>query len=460
MKARICFAAAALFAAGASAQELRDFSFLAPITLEGKGPLHQLTLTPEAYAAIARRDRGDVRVFNGAGELVPYAVVRAAEAQTQDRPLKALPFFALRGAAEPAIGELQVRVDKRRDGSLSAVVSSGPDGAAAKVERGYLIDASALKEAIAGFKFDWPADSADSETAVMVEASDDLSRWRTLLTFAPLLRLRHGDALIEHNKVEFGATRAKYFRVSWVESKPALNIKGVSAAFPLTVKEANRQWTRHSPSESKSGGEYFFEISASAPVDRVRLEVADPYAIVPMTLSIRDREGDKWRSPKSVLVSGFGVLSEQAQRPGHQVHDTARYWMAKSDRRQVGAKIGDVVLHVGWIPDRIIFNARGEGPFTLAAGNRQMSGAALGVETLVPGFGTPQAHKLLPAKVEAVAANPQSTVEHKVNERMGIEDETDVKRFVLWMALVAAVAAIGYMALRLMRQLPAEPPQR
>ena len=79
--------------------------------------------------------------------------------------------------------------------------------------------------------------------------------------------------------------------------------------------------------------------------------------------------------------------------------------------------------------------------------------SALPMATLVPGY---VAGKALPANVgdATLAATPSAV------NRNALRAPLDVKRFVLWGSLVAAALLLGYMALRLARQMRAGDSER
>jgi hypothetical protein len=97
-------------------------------------------------------------------------------------------------------------------------------------------------------------------------------------------------------------------------------------------------------------------------------------------------------------------------------------------------------------PFEIVFAARGAAPFALAYGSRSVAPVALPIGTLVPGY---SAAKALPDN-DADATLPASP---SADNPSALRAPLDVKRFVLWGSLVAAALLLGYMALRLAREM-------
>ena len=65
-----------LLGATAFAQEQtlssHDFAYGIPLEVDGDGAIYSLPLPQEVYRYTTRKDLGDVRIFNGYGEVVPH----------------------------------------------------------------------------------------------------------------------------------------------------------------------------------------------------------------------------------------------------------------------------------------------------------------------------------------------------------------------------------------------------
>ncbi len=118
------------------------------------------------------------------------------------------------------------------------------------------------------------------------------------------------------------------------------------------------------------------------------------------------------------------------------------------DQRGGGIGGGPLALGVGWVPHRLVFASRGAGPFQLAYGSRDAKSTAFPIATLVPGYKGEEELELVVIGGAQAAADPQ---------RLGGEAVTperrDWKRWTLWASLVLGVVLLGWMALRLGRQM-------
>src|SRR5207249_11954297 len=117
------------------------------------------------------------------------------------------------------------------------------------------------------------------------------------------------------------------------------------------------------------------------------------------------------------------------------------------------------LLSAGWVPHRLVFTSRGAGPFQLAYGSRDAKSTAFPIATLVPGYKGEEDLELGRAETPAPApriviggaqavADPQRLSGEAVTRA-----RVDWKRWILWGSLVLGVVVLGWMALRLGRQM-------
>jgi hypothetical protein len=107
-------------------------------------------------------------------------------------------------------------------------------------------------------------------------------------------------------------------------------------------------------------------------------------------------------------------------------------------------------MRAGWIPQEIVFAARGTGPFLIAYGNVAAASSALPVTTLVPGYasGTEPLGAIAVAHTGVVA--PLGQLEQAKPPR-------EYRRATLWGVLILGVVVLAWMAWQLSRQLNASP---
>ena len=125
-----------------------------------------------------------------------------------------------------------------------------------------------------------------------------------------------------------------------------------------------------------------------------------------------------------------------------------RYWRIEvkdPDDSLVNGKIP--VLELGWLPEKLIFLARGEPPFLLAVGNEKIIPAKFAMNQLIQ---TMSDNKIRPKA--AVINNFNVLRAQNVQNEIKILN-VPLARLMLWGVLVLGVLLIGWMALRLFKQI-------
>lgn len=436
---------------------LRDqFAWSQPLAVPAGAPIVQIDLPVSVYRDSVDPALGDVRVLNGAGEVVPFAFRRPAQAVRGIQTTVSVPFFPLRGAAAVSGAALQFRIDAGR--TFIEVEGAQPEAATAPVS-GYLVNVGDLDRAIDALTFNWPEDSADFSLNLAISVSDDLVQWRLLVPRAPVVRLRHAGQLFEQRSVTLPATRTRYLRVGAAESGELPEFTMTAATLVSgSVPVARLQTDAAGVADAQEAGVYTFDLGAQLPVDRVLLLLPDVNTVAQAEFYSRRSASEQWRfiiaaSPYRIQAANAELVSDPLAVP----EGPQRFWRVKVDQRGGGIGGGTPQLRAGWLPDQIVFLTRGSGPFELVFGS-----AASGTSHNLGGAAVPLA-ALLPqgdASFENAAADgiPQAAVgERRVAggpERLLPPPPAGSWRiWVLWAALLAGVAALGTVAWKLARQM-------
>jgi Protein of unknown function (DUF3999) len=125
-----------------------------------------------------------------------------------------------------------------------------------------------------------------------------------------------------------------------------------------------------------------------------------------------------------------------------------RYWRIEIVEGDAAAIGENPQLHLQWLADELMFVARGEAPFQLAAGSANVAPGSVSLDALLAGFD--------PSQRESLTANAF------IGERRALGGKAALiarkpplpwQRYLLWALLIAAVALLARMALGLLRQL-------
>ena len=441
----------------AAAEKPQDFAFGVPVQTDGREALYEIELPASVYQGVTRPDLGDIRVFNAGGEPVPFALEPRAPRRSEKPQPVPVKYFPLYGEQPADLQGLQLRVEKGAGGTVVSVKSDAGKSASHRGVLAYLVDASALKQPYEALELDWRQDSASTATTLRVEASDDLEHWTTVAAQAPLVRLDYAGQRLEQRTVEFSPRTAKYLRLTWPATGRS-NAAGRAEPLDLTsvmvrtgeiAIEPERAWRELLPEAGEKPGEYLYDLGGPLPVDRVRIGLPQDNSIARIELLSRPDARGEWRLVTSGVVYRLTQNGQQVVSPGLSVTpNVERYWLLRADQRGGGLGNGLPRLAVGWVPQRLVFAARGQGPFQLAYGSVKTQPAAYPVETVVPGWRSDQ---------QPTLARAELLPERLLGGTAALRTGTNYKVWGLWAALSIGVLLLAWMTWRLARQMRSTP---
>ena len=410
----------------------------------GTQAFQRVTLPAPVYEHLAYPDLRDLRVFNAAGEIVPFAVVPPAPPPPQvvRAPVLAYP---LRTDAPPQdIGELTLSL-RAQNGRVALDVRSR-DGRPVSGTRvaGYVLDASAQDAPLAALIVT-PAGDADVNARVRVDASDDLATWRSVARETPILRLRVGDRTLARDRIALGGLRAKYLRVTADEATPLPDLASFDAEIgtpppppaALPVREVAGRYADNRAFEYDAGG--LFDVT------EIDLRLVAPNTVAPAQILVRQDARAPWRHVADGVFYRIGEGRDELPNPPLHVSGVPfRYWRVELDPRSGVSSASPPTLLLGWQPAEIVFPLRGNAPFELAFGRRDATPGALPIATLVPRF---DATRGLPA--DAGRATPDAVPQ--IGNRSALGTAVDFRRLALWTVLIITVIVLGILGVRLLR---------
>lgn len=436
-----------------AADSAADFDWRATVRLQGPGPLHSVVLPEAAYLHAKGQGLSDLRVFNAAGESIPFAIDHATRpaVPATDRAVPAVPLRL----NQPAGRDLDwPEVTMSREGSQLRLTWSGaPKAASGEPLRtvAWFFDVhespgASSPSPVRALVLSLP-EGADFQTQVRLEASDDLRQWETLVPAAPLLRAGQGDAAVRHLRIAFEPTTRRYLRMTWPGALGALTI--TEARVEPAPGPDPREWRRlrlKGQRGSENGeARVTYETPAALPVERVQLVLGQPNSVVPVSIDSHDDAANRWQSRHRATFYRFAaaagsqaeVSSPEQSLAGAPVFD--RRWRIRIDRSAGDLPDPAPELELIWPARRVIFAARGAAPYTVAVGHPRMPAVALTLAALVPDHRPDRPVPASPATLENVLV--------RRGERPWW-DGIDRGQAVMWAALVAAVALLGGLAWR------------
>jgi len=437
--------------AAAAVPQPDDFAFGATVRTEGEAPLWRVTLPEDVYRHVVRPDLGDVRVFDAVGRNVPYTLRQpAAQPGTAPAPV-GLPLFPLNAPKDSdAVGQaLRIITDDRGHivNAISAAIRPGQETRVAA----YLLDASALKHAPNRLILSWAhAPEAGFVVPVRVEASDDLSHWRTLAYNVTLADLRSGGHTLIHRDIDLPPRRARYLRLSWPRELAAVRLTGVEARFAAGARAPERHWLHvQGAAAATTPPSYLFDSGGYWPADQVRVSFPGRNAILVGTLSSRSSPSVPWRARYrglfySLNADGTPLRSDAVTVPAR----SDRYWKLDVASGEADLRGATPVLELGWVPRTLTFVAQGEPPYTVAYGNALIGPPHQPVDALLRTLDARQGHAMVKS---AQLSEPKAL--GGVARLSPPPPPLPWRRWLLWAVLGAGVLVLAWMVRRLYRQM-------
>jgi hypothetical protein len=413
--------------------------------------IYRFDLPASVHAGARRTDLGDIRIFNGAGEIVPHALINDEPPPQTDIVTTSVTFFPLRQVGKESDGSLSVSVRQIAGGALVSTQLSPAARAQARLV-GYVVDASAIKNARRALILNWQAHADGTVLTVQVDGSDDLQTWRQLGSGTQLVDLRSGEQHLQHKRVDLSGSAHKYFRLRWPEGQEGIVVTSAAVETSSMTEPPDRmRWSAAGPVRPGSTpGEFLFE-SAAQPVAVVRLDLPQLNTVVPLQLSHRRDERDAWHATANTVAYRLMRNNEELRSPPIELCcSTDRYWRITLDQRGGGIGSGLPKVELGWIPQQGLFVARGPAPFRLAYGNANIAPAAFAAPTLIPGYRAEQYPGFTEATFDAPVARATPVV------APADEAHFQWRTAALWSVLIAGVLLLAVMVWRLLRQM--EPP--
>lgn len=430
-----------------------DFASGLRLQPQGDHALWELELPEQVYRTVTRSDLGDIRVFNRAGDAVPFTLRRPVVTDVQAPEPERVPVFALRAEPDSDESGRSVRIVTDERGSIVDVLTPETDAAGERIGA-YLIDASKVEGAPAALELAWARpDGEGFVTTVQVEASDDLAHWRTLAVNATLADLQSGDHALVHRRIPLPGVKVKYLRLSWPDDLAGVRVSAATLTFASTQRPLPRRWREVVAARvPDQPGVFEFDAEGHWPADRIRVGFPAGNIVTYARLLSRPSAADRWR------VRTRGVFYDLRQNdvrlrsdPVQLQPTTDRYWRLDTSGGEGVARSGMPVLEQGWVPHVLTFVAQGDAPFTVAFGSATAGAARQPVDGLLRHVGQ--------ARQRALVGQA------RIQERVVLGGKARLtpppaplpwKKWLLWAVLVLGVLALAAMVRRTYQQMSTE----
>jgi hypothetical protein len=447
---RFLSAVASLIAASAWAAQpsVAEFGWRAPLDMPADAALARVELPATALAKLQSPDAHDVRVFNAAGEPVPFAWIApptsAAAPEERTRSYPALPLFAAARSANPKEA-MQVRIEGE-GGSVWVRMDGHSEPAGARKLDSALFATQGERKRVAALDLQATL-PANVPVRVTASTSEDLASWGVAPVRGRIFRFAGQDAP-SNLRLQFDAPidlKNRYLRLDWTGQDGVVieSITGVIAS----DAPAPRRVRIDLPAVRQTAADTIeIDTGFATPIAALALEAQRDNTLVPVRVWGSSDLSQPWRPLARTVVYRVGQGADRMDNPPVSLRASARTLRIQSTN---GAPLAASQLRIAaeFDPPQLVFVASGAGPFVLAAGHREAAAAALPATTITGMLGERKIADL-------PLAQPGPATEAPVTAgAFAWVPGAPGKSVVLWTVLVAGVLLLGGVAWSLLRQM-------
>jgi hypothetical protein len=427
-----------------------DFARGYSLELDGKGAIYTVELPEELYRTVIRSDLGDVRIFNGKGEIVPHSITAIRQDTVEER--RQVPFFPLNEHKEYGDGDLAVQVKRNSDGAILEVRTGGGRHGDTRLS-GYLLDVSAFVAAVTELSFSWDEITTGAVVHLSIAGSNDLDHWQVRVPQATLVDLKYNGQRVRQNTVALPGIREKYLRLQWLGADTGMHLHSVGGLAEKADKKGVLHWLPYisgSQVETHERGEILYDLAYHIAPSALRLRFPEENALAQLEISSRTSDGQKWhaRCRKTFFhLRVEDLLLEDMECTFPATND--RQW--RIEVVEDGAGLGPdrkPAVSFAYLPHELSFIARGEPPFIMAFGSGSVGAGKQG--------GTTDILKLADSKEQVDFLVRRA----KLGRQLVLGGDAALapppaplpwRSWILWLVLVAGVGALAIMVRSLLK---------
>lgn len=425
-----------------------DFASGRQLQVTGRDPFYRLNLPAEIYSGTAWPDLRDVRVFNSAGEALPHTLLRPAASAS---PIKRITLqgFRVNDAASTAGSDGTPKIELLAPGvSLRVEPAASNKSAAAE----YLLTSSADENTyppdIQTLHLDWEPAAGNWQLLAQVDGSMNLRSWVPVLQSQPVMDLQNGAQRFEQKDIAFNTPQNyRYWRLRFSGgTAPALRSITASLASEHTPAPPV---TITATLQSSGADGAVFTLPAPQLLNAVRVEPRLINSVLPMRIEYRADSKAPWQQWADTVA--YRLASPQGERLSSSIKRSSDVLV--SELRLVPTGPGWGAQTPELIAEReariLVFNARGSGPWLLAWGSRAAQEQSVDFQTLQTSYRADEVDAIAPAEpgVAQTLGGPE-----RLTALAPAERQKRWQTMLVWAALIAGAAALGWLALRVWKE--------
>lgn len=422
-------------------------------------PLYQTRLPKAVYAQSKNNTLQDLTIHNATGEQLPYALMSYTSLYPQSlKKVESTPLlvFAIEEAKLSQPDALRIHLGKTGANTTLDIATSEINDKNVLTNVIYLIDAGEKHPALQTLSIDWQG-AEGQLVGLEVLASNDLKNWSHIGNAVLLKTTQAGNSILNNTATFNGSSYARYLQIRLNEPKksPDFKLTSVNAQYhhrqTITQPFIWQDLKFLTRTQDKKTGEIKLEFEALGryPTSRLQIHLPQTNTITNVTISVRNKTNEPWTY---LTNSGIYNMTQQGNtitNPDITLNTTtARYWQLQFNQAHGGIGEENPSLSVGWLPDIIVWNARGDAPFSLNVGEKPDLVNKVSISNLIPNAEIEIIKKLPQAKLVSSSNKNTDTI---VNKQSTWTSAPDYKTWSLWGGLLLGVLLLAGMAYSLVK---------
>jgi hypothetical protein len=319
----------------------------------------------------------------------------------------------------------------------------------------YLLDAGKKHAPLETISVDWQG--VDGKLLTLeVLTSDNLQSWSHAGN-AVLLKTSNDHSSILQNTISLDSpTEARYLQIRTTEPNSTnFNLTKADAVYSKVQSIAPKlalqdiQFIERSEDTKNGLVNIDFESAGHFPASYLQIELPQNNTITKAMIQVRNNTNEPWQYLTTASLYRLMQQGKTFTNPDVVLSPTvARYWRLQFNLSSGGIGAENPNLTLGWLPSTVVWNARGQAPFTLHVGEKPNIVNIVSIASLIPDY-----------KIEKIQALENSGLTLEVSANNTLTEKVantwvapiDYKRWLLWGGLFLGVLLLAGMALSLLK---------
>lgn len=283
---------------------------------------------------------------------------------------------------------------------------------------------------------------------VMVDGGNDLQKWN-LVGSAVVAYLREDAASIEQRRIRLRRGDFEFLRIRWEGLPENWRLSQVMGVYADGTADAARKFvTLESTGVDPDDGGRIFILGGAPMVDQVRVVLPVPNTVISASIFYWAERREQW------ITAGHGSYHHIIRNNNAVMSEPLTIKKTRTSQLKVVVTRGpadvDLQMEVGWWPDKLLFLAQGQPPFTLAAGSADDETNQFPQHRI---YGDRSLAALAESNGGVVAASLGPRYQLGGPGRLVATRSINWRTLLLWFGLVMGVVFVGFMASKTIREL-------